>query len=148
MTPETATTAATRCSLSCELQVANGSAPVAVQPPPTTLEVHKPPPAACDTAASHAVRRGLPRITATNATSYPPPSLNSYRTTSARAPADSAPALWYWQMTGDEWLRDGHSYDLEKKRHARMVWRRTRTRDASGHFLPASDCVLVYLPTA
>jgi len=26
-------------------------------------------------------------------------------------------------MTGEEWLRDGHSFDIEKKRHRRMVWR-------------------------
>ena len=73
--------------------------------------------------AEHAARLGLPRITAENAAQHPPPSLNNFRTAAARAPANSEPALWYWQMTGDEWLRDGHSFDIEKKRQRRMVWR-------------------------
>ena len=60
-------------------------------------------------------------ISAANAKQHPPPSLNSFRTAAARAPANSKPALWFWQMTGDEWPRDGHSFDIEKKRHRRMV---------------------------
>ena len=102
----------------------------------------EPQPAVRVTAAAHAARRGLPRIVAANATSHPPPSLNKYRTAAARAPADSAPALWYWQQTGEEWLRDSHSYEL-----ARMAWRRItpehkaaeRERDRSGRKRPADD---------
>ena len=73
-----------------------------------------------ETAAAHAAQRGLPRIVAANATSHPPPSLNNYRTAAARAPANSAPALWYWQLTGEEWLRDSHSYELAAKAWRRM----------------------------
>ena len=64
-------------------------------------------------------RRGLPRITATNAASITPPSLKGV----VNRELDSEPALWYWQMTGDEWPRDGHSFDVQKKRHRRMVTR-------------------------
>ena len=73
------------------------------------------------TTTEHALRLDLPRIDATNAARYPPADLNKFRAATARAPADSAPALWFWQMTGDEWPRDGHSYELAKKRHRRMV---------------------------
>ena len=138
-TPGTAATATTRCSPSQSLQVSNDGASVAAPQPPADLEVLQPPPAACDTAASHAARRGLPRIVADNATSYPPPSLNSFRTAAARAPADSAPALWYWQLTGEEWRRDSHSYELAKKawrrvpaEHKAAERERDRTRDRSG----------------
>ena len=65
----------------------------------------------------------LPRITADNAAQHPPPSLIRFRTAAARAPANSEPALWFWQMTGDEWPRDGKSFDIQKKRHRRMVLR-------------------------
>ena len=75
------------------------------------------------TTADHASRLGLPRIDATNAALYPPADLNKFRAASARAPVDSSPALWFWQMTGDEWPRDGHSYAVAKKRHRRMVRR-------------------------
>ena len=75
------------------------------------------------TTAEHAARLNLPRITAESAAQHPPPSLNNFRTPAARAPANSVPALWFWQMTGEEWLRDGHSFDIEKKHHRRMVWR-------------------------
>ena len=73
------------------------------------------------TTAEHAEQLGLPRITTDNAAQHPPPSLNAFRTAAARAPADSKPAVWFWQMTGNEWPRDGHSFELEKKRHRRMV---------------------------
>ena len=75
------------------------------------------------TTADHASRLGLPRIDATNAARFPPADLNKFRAASARAPADSSPALWFWQVTGDEWPRDGHSYDVAKKRYRRMVRR-------------------------
>ena len=75
------------------------------------------------TTAEHAARLNLPRITAESAAQHPPPSLNNFRTPAARAPANSVPALWFWQMTGEEWLRDGHSFDIEKKRLRRIVWR-------------------------
>ena len=97
-------------------------------------------------AAAHAARRGLPRIVAANASSYPPPSLNKFRTTAARAPADSAPALWYWQMTGGEWPRDGHSYELAKfawrripAEHKAAERERDRKRDRSGRKRLATD---------
>ena len=117
--PVTAATSTTRCSPNLTFQVLNDGPLAAAPLPPTTLEVLQQPPAACDTAAAHAARLGLPRIVAANASSYPPISLNSFRSAAARAPADSAPALWYWQLTGEEWRRDGHSYDLATK-----VWRR------------------------
>ena len=72
-------------------------------------------------AAAHAERLGLPRISPENAAAYPPPSLNAFRKPESRQPDDSAPALWYYQMTGCDWDRAGHSYDLEKKRHQRML---------------------------
>ena len=96
-----------------------------------------------ESSAAHAARRGLPRIVTANATSHPPPSLNQYRTAAARAPADSAPALWYWQQTGEEWwIRDSHNYEL-----AKMAWRRMipehkakeRERDRSGRKRSADD---------
>ena len=76
------------------------------------------------TTAEHAARLSLPRISAENAAQHPPPSLHDFRRASARAPANSVPALWFWQMTGEEWLRDGHSFDIEKKRSpAHGTWR-------------------------
>ena len=72
-------------------------------------------------AAAHAERLGLPRISPENAAAYPPPSLNAFRKPESRQPDDSAPALWYWQMAGCDWDRAGHSYELEKKRHRRML---------------------------
>ena len=62
----------------------------------------------------------LPAITRANASAYPPPDLRLYRTMDVRT-ADCAPALWYKQMTGSGWDGSGHSYDLEKKRHRRML---------------------------
>ena len=73
------------------------------------------------TTAEAASRLGLPRIDPSNAARFPPADLNQFRAASARAPADSSPALWFWQVTGDEWPRDGHSYDVAKKRYRRMV---------------------------
>ena len=79
-------------------------------------------------AEDHAARLGLPRISgeAGNAASYTPPSLHRFRTAAARGPA-SAPALWYWQMTGEEWDQSvsirasGKAYSIQCKRHARML---------------------------
>ena len=45
-----------------------------------------------------------------NAAIYPPPSLDKFRTAASRAPADAPPVLWYWQMTGETWDRQTHSY--------------------------------------
>ena len=115
------------------------------QLPPATLQVLPPPPTAREATASHAVPRGLPRIVAANATSHPPPSLNSCRTAAARGP-DSAPALWYWQLTGEEWLGDSHSYELAKKRWRRMPAEHKaaeRSRDRSGQKRPADDSAKV-----
>ena len=47
-----------------------------------------------------------------NAAIYPPPSLDKFRTAALRAPADAAPVLWYWQMTGETWDRKTHSYKV------------------------------------
>ena len=85
----------------------------------TALQEH--PAVDAATTAAHAAWLGLPRITATNAAQHPPPDLNKFRSAAARAPANSVPALWYWQTTGDEWPRDGRSFDVAKKRHRRMV---------------------------
>ena len=49
-------------------------------------------------------------------------------------------------MTGESWDRGGHSYELEKKRHRRMLREykvaersREKTRDRSGRQRPADD---------
>ena len=55
-----------------------------------------------------------------NADEFPPPSLNSFRTAASRAPADAAPVLWFWQMTGTEWDRKTASYQDETKLHWRL----------------------------
>ena len=60
-------------------------------------------------------------ITPSNAADYPPPSLNAYRTDASRAAADCAPVVWFKQMTGKEWDRQGRSYDCERKRYSRMM---------------------------
>ena len=92
----------------------------------------------------------LPRICSNNASAYPPPSLNDFRTDELREPDDCAPALWYWQMTGGTWDRQGHSYELEKKRYRRLVQpqsvrqqeaERDRRRDRSQRQRPADDHV-------
>ena len=141
-TPDAAATAAMRCSPSFALQVSNDGARVMpAQLPPTTLQVLQPPPIPRESTASHAMRCDLPRIVAANATSHPPPSLNSCRTAAARGP-DSAPALWYWQLTGEEWLGDSHSYELAKKAWRRMPAEHKaaeRDRDRSGRKRPADD---------
>ena len=62
-----------------------------------------------------------PWITPSNAADYPPPSLNAYRTDASRAAADCAPVVWFKQMTGKEWDRQGRSYDCERKRYSRMM---------------------------
>ena len=72
------------------------------------------------TIAELAERAGLPRIlprlrrnrASENAAQYPPPSLNKFRTAASRQPADAPPVLWYWQMTGEEWDRKSHSYEV------------------------------------
>ena len=89
-------------------------------------------------AAAAAPLEELPPITHDNAAAYPPPDLRPFRSAASRT-ADSAPALWYTQMTGAEWDGGGHSYELEKKRHRRMLEEhkkgereRERKRDRSG----------------
>ena len=85
------------------------------------------------TTAELAARAGLPRIEimtvsergydnkiSLNAAQFPPPSLNSFRTAASRAPADAAPVLWYWQMTGVDWDRETASYQRETKLHWRV----------------------------
>ena len=71
--------------------------------------------------APHAARLGLQRFCTCGANARVPPSLNKFRTDESRAPNDCEPVLWYWQMTGEDWDRQGHSYELEKKRHRRLV---------------------------
>ena len=144
-TPFAAGIATARCSPSRALQVANGAAHGAALQPPTTLAVLEPQPQPTELEAP--VSLDLPRIVASNAATYPPPSLNSFRTAAARAPANSAPACWYWQLTGDEWQRDGHSYELAKKRYKRMLAEhkaaereRESKRDRSSRKRPADDC--------
>ena len=106
--------------------------------------------AASALACEHAERLGLPRISSANAAAYPPPSLKQFRTLAARKAADAPPAIWYWQMTGLEWARDRHTYELEKKRYRRLVededkerereqQRAPRERDRSGRARPADD---------
>jgi hypothetical protein len=89
-------------------------------------------------AAAAAPLEQLPPITHDNAAAYPPPDLRPFRSAASRT-ADSAPALWFKQMTGAEWDGGGHSYELEKKRHRRMLEEHTKSererelkRDRSG----------------
>jgi len=63
----------------------------------------------------------LTRITPSNASSFPPPSLNQFRGAAARQQHDAAPVVWFRQMTGTEWQRDSHSYDLQTKAYRRML---------------------------
>lgn len=62
----------------------------------------------------------LPHITYENAATYPPPSLNSYRTAASRGPT-SKPAIWFLQMTGSTWDCQARSFDVAKKRWRRMA---------------------------
>jgi hypothetical protein len=62
----------------------------------------------------------LPPIDFDNAAAYPPPSLIAFRTAASRAPANCAPARWFKQMTGSEWDRSSHSYEIQKKRWRRL----------------------------
>ena len=71
-------------------------------------------------AESDAMGACKPIIDASNAASFMPPSLNAFRTAASRA-AGSAPAAWYQAMTGSAWDGQGHSYDLAKKRHRRLL---------------------------
>ena len=52
---------------------------------------------------------GVTRITAANAHHIQKPSLNSYRD-KARRTADSKPALFYRQLTGEQWDGENRSY--------------------------------------
>lgn len=61
----------------------------------------------------------LPRIEHFNVATYPPPDLGKCRSAASRT-AGSEPALWYKQMTGEDWAGDGHSYDVARKRWRRM----------------------------
>ena len=92
--------------------------PYAIAPP---LAVAAEPNATMEpTIAELATRAGLPRIlprrrnqvASENAWQYPPPSLNKFRTAASREPADAPPVLWYWQMTGEQWDRKSHSYEV------------------------------------
>ena len=73
-----------------------------------------------DTQLMGAASQPAPRINENNAAAFMPPSLNCFRSAVSRA-ADSAPAIWYQQMTGRAWDCDSHSYELEKKRHRRLL---------------------------
>ena len=43
-------------------------------------------------------------------TDYPPKSLYKYRSEKSRAPNDSPPVLWYWQMTTEVWDLQGSTH--------------------------------------
>ena len=73
------------------------------------------------TSEAHAEHLGLPPITERNASRYPPPSLKSFQSAASRAPHDAPPALWYWQMTTEEWDRGSRSYELAKKQYRRLL---------------------------
>ena len=89
-----------------------------------------------------------PRITHANAADFPPPSLNAFRTDAARAPADCAPARWFKQMTGGEWDRTSHCYEVEKKRWRRLgdvaYKEREYERDRKRIEAPAGERVALY----
>ena len=65
----------------------------------------------------------------TNAVLFPPPSLDKFRTAASRAPADAAPVLWYWQMTGETWDRQTHSYRVCFRWHLKLCRLLTRWLD-------------------
>ena len=78
------------------------------------------------------------------------PSLNKFRSAASRAPDDSPPVLWFWQMTEKDWDRQGHSYDVQKKQHRRLLTQyqqrdkqrekeRDKLRDRSARVRPADD---------
>ena len=62
----------------------------------------------------HPSPRPMPPTTRRRAStpSAPPPR--------ARLPADCAPARWFKQMTGSEWDRTSHCYEVQKKRWRRL----------------------------
>lgn len=82
-----------------------------------------------DPDAARAPVAELPAITDANAADFQPPDLRQFRAAASRT-ADSRPGLWFKQMTGTEWDGEGHSYELEKKRHRRMLAeQQTRERE-------------------
>ena len=81
------------------------------------------------TTADIAADKGLPRIDASNAAQFNPPGLRGLqgRTNQAKRNApDSAPSLWYWQMTGMNWLDtkppcSGPKYAAAQIKHSRLL---------------------------
>jgi hypothetical protein len=71
-------------------------------------------------AAAHAERLGKPPITPFNAEHYPPPSLHEYRGES-RLADDAPPVLWYFQMTGEDWDREGKTYNVVHEQYKRLA---------------------------
>ena len=55
-----------------------------------------------------------PRIDLFNCSLFEPPNLRKFMKQDSRGP-DSAPAIWYKQMTGEEWDGEGTSYTKAKK---------------------------------
>ena len=54
--------------------------------------------------------RNMPRLDPSNAAQYPAPSLGRMRgknKLAVRNADDGEPAIWYWQVTGGRWDRDG-----------------------------------------
>ena len=88
----------------------------------------------------HAERLGLPPITERNASAYPPPSLKKFQSAASREPADSPPALWYWQMTTQEWEdRDSESYKKAKDQHRNMLAEIKQRKQQHEKARPARD---------
>ena len=81
------------------------------------------------TTADIAAEKGLPRIEKSNAAQFNPPGLRGLqgRTNQAKRNApDSAPSLWYWQMTGMNWLDtkppcSGPKYSAAQLKHSRLL---------------------------
>ena len=87
----------------------------------------------------------LPHITSENAERFPPPDLRKFKKRS-RGPR-SAPALWFRQMTGEEWKGSDkeHRYVLGKNRWRHMTEDKLRekereaARDRSDRIRPEDD---------
>ena len=57
-----------------------------------------------------AAARNMPRLDPSNAAQYPAPSLGRMRgknKLAVRNADDGEPAIWYWEVTGGRWDRDG-----------------------------------------
>ena len=75
------------------------------------------------TTSRAAAAAALPPLDTQNAAQYPPPPLSGFRGAakkSKRNASDGPPALWYFQMTGRDWDREGSSYNTACDAYRRL----------------------------